>query len=131
MSAVPARLTVLVCDDDAMIREALCEVLSDEADFEVVGAAADTDEAIALAAAHRPAVAVVDLRMPGGGGGRAAREIMLCSPGTRILAFSAHADLDAVDEIRRLGVTDLLLKGVPNTEIVAAVRRLGRSRVTR
>lgn len=74
------RLRVLVCDDDGMIREALSEVLCEEPDFDVVGVAADTDEAIALAALHRPAVAVVDVRMPGGGGARVAREIMRRSP---------------------------------------------------
>ncbi|WP_326595779.1 response regulator [Streptomyces sp. NBC_01803] len=125
------RLRVLVCDDDGMIREALSEVLCEEPDFDVVGVAADTDEAIALAALHRPAVAVVDVRMPGGGGARVAREIMRRSPGTRILTFSAYADLGAIDEMRDLGVTEYLLKGVPNTEIVAAVRRLGRSGVAR
>ncbi|WP_059011150.1 response regulator [Streptomyces specialis] len=128
--ATAPRVTILVCDDDAMIREALCDVLREERDFEVVGAAADADEAIELATQHQPGVAVVDFRMPGGGA-RAAREILLRSPGTRVLTFSAHADFGAVEEMRRAGVTEYLLKGVPNTEIVATVRRLGGSGVTR
>jgi DNA-binding NarL/FixJ family response regulator len=120
-------LTVLVCDDDLMVREALRDVLQAEPDLEVVAVACDTDEAITLAEKHTPAVAVVDLRMPGGGGTRAAQEIGVRSPGTRILVFSAYGDMGAVARLRRLGVTDYLLKGATNTEIVAAVRRLGHS----
>jgi DNA-binding NarL/FixJ family response regulator len=119
------RLSVLVADDDPMIRQALRDVLDAEPDFEVVAVASDADEAIELAGLHAPAVVVLDVRMPGGGGTRAAREIGPRSPGSRILAFSAYADARVIAEMRSIGVTDYLLKGVPNTEIVAAVRRLG------
>ncbi|OKI25032.1 transcriptional regulator [Saccharothrix sp. CB00851] len=109
-----------------MIREALREVLDAEPDFEVVAVARDADEAIALVERHAPAVVVLDLRMPGGGGGRAAREIRLRSPNTGILALSAFADHDAFHEIESAGVGEHLVKGGSNHDIVAAVRRLGR-----
>jgi DNA-binding NarL/FixJ family response regulator len=73
-------------------------------------------------------VAILDIRMPGGGGQRAASGIRLISPGTRILAFSAYDDTTAIAEMRRVGVVDYLLKGVTNTEIVSAVRRVGAGR---
>ncbi|PSL57152.1 response regulator receiver domain-containing protein [Saccharothrix carnea] len=120
------KLSVVISDDDPMIREALREVLDAEPDFEVVAVARDADEAIALVERHAPAVVVLDLRMPGGGGGRAAREIRLRSPNTGILALSAFADHDAVHEIQSAGVGEHLVKGVSNHDIVAAVRRLGR-----
>jgi DNA-binding NarL/FixJ family response regulator len=120
-----SRLRVLVADDDPMVREALREVLDAQPDLEVVGVAKDTDETIELAGLHTPAVLVLDVRMPGGGGPRAAREIGPRSPGTKILAFSAYADAGVMAEMRDIGVTDYLLKGVTNAEIVAAVRRLG------
>jgi DNA-binding NarL/FixJ family response regulator len=122
----PAALRVLISDDDPMIRAALREVLEAEVDLEVVGVAQDADEAISLAERHSPAVAVLDVRMPGGGGSRAAREIFRRSPGTRILAFSAYNDTATIAEMRRAGVTEYVLKGVPNAEIVNAVRRVGR-----
>jgi DNA-binding NarL/FixJ family response regulator len=125
MSAAGARLRVLISDDDPMICDALREVLQAEPDLEVVAVAKDTDEAIALAERHAPAVAVLDVRMPGGGGARAAREIRDRSPDTRIVAFSAYPDRAAIDDMRRAGVSEYLLKGVANAEIVAAVRRLG------
>ncbi|WP_049572518.1 response regulator [Streptomyces sp. SBT349] len=125
MTGGAGRIRVLVCDDDPLIREVLCEVMAEESDFDVVGAARDTDEAIALAARRTPAVAILDLRMPGGGGARAAREILARSPATRILTFSAYGEAGALEELRRAGVSEHLEKGVPNHEIVAAVRRLG------
>lgn len=118
---------VLISDDDPMIREALREVIDAEPDLAVVAVARDVDEAIALAERHAPAVAVLDVRMPGGGGGRAARGIRERSPGTRILAFSAYAGARAVGEMRRAGVTEYLVKGAPNAEIVATIRRLATS----
>jgi DNA-binding NarL/FixJ family response regulator len=118
-------LTVLVCDDDSMVRSALRDVLDAEPDFQVVAVARDTDEAISLAEVHAPAVVVLDIRMPGGGGTRAAEEIGTRSPSSRILAFSAYGDPRAVNHPRQLGVTEYLVKGASNAEIVAAVRRLG------
>ena len=124
MNARPEQLTVLIADDDLMIREVLREVLEVESDLVVVGSAQDADEAITLAEQHTPMVAVLDLRMPGGGGVRAVEEIRQRSPRTRIIAFSAYHDTAAVDAMRQAGVAEYLRKGVPNTEIVDAVRRL-------
>jgi len=116
---------VLIADDDPMIREVLRDVLEYEPDMEVVAVATDAREAVELAEQHAPTVVVLDVRMPQGGGSRAASEILHRAPGTRILAFSAYTDAGAVDEMRRAGVTDYLAKGVRNTELVAAIRRLG------
>jgi DNA-binding NarL/FixJ family response regulator len=121
----PGLVTVLIADDDAMIRMALSEVLEAEADLHVVAAAGDAQEAVLLAAEHAPDVAVLDVRMPGGGGAHAAREIRARSPRTRLLAFSAYDDTGVADELKRLGVREYLIKGVTNAEIVAAVRRAG------
>jgi DNA-binding NarL/FixJ family response regulator len=119
-------LRVLIADDDPLIRDVLRDVLDDEPDMEVVAVASDTREAVELAERHAPAVIVLDVRMPGGGGAHAAKEILQRTPDARILAFSAYTDAGAVDEMRRAGVTDYVAKGVRNTELVAAVRRLGR-----
>ena len=94
------------------------------ADIEVVAVAEDVDETILLAAQHAPTVAIIDVRMPNGGGARAAREIRSQSPGTRIMAFSAYGDNGIVDEMVRAGVSEYLLKGTSNAAIVAAVRRI-------
>jgi DNA-binding NarL/FixJ family response regulator len=124
MNVSSARLTVLIGDDEPMIRDVVREVLEAEPDFDVVAVAGDAEEAIRLAERHRPAVAILDVRMPCGGGIRAAREIRWRSPRTRIMAFSAYGDLAVVEDMRSAGAAEYLLKGVPNADLVAAVRRL-------
>lgn len=119
-----SHVRVLISDDDPMIRAALRDVLESESDIAVVAVAKDADEAIALAERHSPAVAVLDVRMPGGGGPRAAREILQRSPDTRILAFSAYDDISTVAEMTQAGISEYLMKGAPNVEIIAAVRRV-------
>lgn len=116
---------VLISDDDPMIRDALREVLEAQPDLAVVAVTKDADEAIEHTERLRPTVAVLDVRMPGGGGLRAAREIRERSPRTRILVLSACAEVGAEWELSELGVVECLMKGVPNAEIIAAVRRLG------
>lgn len=125
MTADRPMLTVLIADDDPMIRLALSEVLAAEADLLVVAIAEDAEEAVALAAHHTPDVAVLDVRMPGGGGAHAAREIRIRSPRTQLLAFSAYDDTGVANELKRLGVREYLIKGVTNAQIVSAVRRAG------
>jgi DNA-binding NarL/FixJ family response regulator len=124
---VTTQLRVLVADDDPMIRMALSEVLEAEADLHVVAAATDAEEAATLAEQHTPDVAVLDVRMPGGGGTHAAREIRTRSPRTQLLAFSAYDDTSVAAELKRLGVREYLIKGITNAEIVAAVRRAGQA----
>ena len=126
MTAPAPVVTVLVCDDDAMIREALREVLDAQPGVSVIALAGDGAEAAALAWRHAPAVALLDVRMPGGGPG-AAREIRRRSPGTRILAFSAHDDADTVARMREAGASDYLVKGAPNAILIEAIRRLAAS----
>jgi len=123
---VNSAVRVLIADDDLMIRQVLREVLDEEPDITVVAVAEDAEEAIRLAERDRPQVAVLDVRMPGGGGAHAARGILARSPETAILAFSAYADRAAMAGLRAVGVSEYLVKGVPNTVLVEAVRRLGR-----
>jgi CheY-like chemotaxis protein len=80
--------TILIVDDDEGIRDVL-RLLFEHEGYKVVGQAADGLEAIALARSLRPAVAVIDQRMPRMTGEKAAEMIRTLSPDTRIVAFSA------------------------------------------
>lgn len=122
-----SQLRVLVADDDPMLRMALTEVIEAEVDLHVIAAAADAEEAADLAEHHSPDVAVIDVRMPRGGGSHATREIRIRSPRTQVLAFSAYDDSGAAEELKRLGAREFLVKGITNAEIIAAVRRAGAS----
>lgn len=97
------RVSVLVADDDLPIREALAELVGEDERFELVGLAVDADEAIALAARERPRVALLDVKMPAGGGPRAAREIRQRSPSTHVVALSAYDDRATVLEMSAPG----------------------------
>lgn len=120
-----SQLRVLVADDDPMLRMALSEVIEAEMDLHVIAAASDAEEAADLAERHSPDVAVIDVRMPRGGGSHATREIRTRSPRTQVLAFSAYDDSGAAEELKRLGAREFLVKGITNAEIIAAVRRAG------
>src|SRR4051794_41384193 len=104
---------VLIADDDPDVRAVLTTQLAGR--FDVVGAAADTDEAIALATDTRPDIAIVDVQMPGGGGLRATREICEATPETTIVALSADEservvlDAGAVSYVRKGGGADELV----------------------
>ncbi len=114
---------VIVADDDEEVREAAADLLRTEGGFQVAGVASDAEEAIALAVRESPDVALLDVKMPGGGGERAAREIRALCPLTRVLAFSAYEDRATVLEMLRAGAHGYLTKGASADEIVSAIHR--------
>jgi DNA-binding NarL/FixJ family response regulator len=120
-------LTVLIADDQPLMRAALRMTLAGEPDIEVVGEAADGAEAVELAERLRPDVAVMDIRMPNLDGVAATRR--LTSPGdgkpVKVLAITTF-DLDEyVVEALRAGASGFLLKDATPEELVHAVRVIG------
>ncbi len=118
-----ARFGVVVADDDPLTRSLLDEVILSDPSLELVGTAADTNQAIELAALQHPDIAILDVKLSGGGGPRAAREIRARSPETRILAHSAYPDRASVFEMLQAGAESYLIKGSPAPEILAAIHR--------
>ncbi|MBO4204894.1 response regulator [Micromonospora echinofusca] len=116
-------ITVLLADDDALVRGGLRALLSVEADIRVVGEAANGADAVREAAALRPDVVVMDLRMPVRDGTSATREITSwASPRPRVLALTTF-DLDEiVDGALTAGVDGFLLKRATPEEVVAGIR---------
>jgi EAL domain-containing protein (putative c-di-GMP-specific phosphodiesterase class I)/CheY-like chemotaxis protein len=113
----------LIADDEPRLRGALADLIGSEESMRLVGSAGDADEAIAMAEAIRPDVAIVDVKMPAGGGPRAARGIMEASPDTRVIALSAHEDRQTVLEMLRAGAVSYLVKGTTPDEIVRSIGR--------
>ncbi len=117
------RITVLIAEDESAVRDALSDLVSSDPEMVVVGTAGDADEAIAVAAREHPDVALVDVKMPAGGGPRAAREIRKESPGTHVVALSAYEDRRTVLEMLRAGVVGYVVKGTSAEEILYTIRR--------
>lgn len=129
--ATAARLRVVVADDSVLLREGIVRLLED-ADFEVVGQAGDAEDLVRKVAAHRPDVAIVDIRMPPtqtDDGLQAALEIRRRLPGTGVLVLSQYVEegyaLDLVaDSAERTGY--LLKDRVADVDrFLDAVRRVG------
>ena len=124
------RVRVLIADDEPAIREALAALFAQEPSVDLVGVAADADEAARLAATDRPDVALIDVSMPAGGGPRAAREIARSSPRTRVIALSAFEDRSTVLEMLRAGAVGYLVKGTDAEDIVASIHRVANGRAS-
>ncbi len=110
---------VLVADDDELIRSALAELIMARDEMELVATAVDADSAIEMAARLRPDVVLLDYRMPGGGGVRAAEEIRRLSPETAILCLSAYGDPATASKMLSAGATAFLVKGTSTVEEIA------------
>jgi EAL domain-containing protein (putative c-di-GMP-specific phosphodiesterase class I)/DNA-binding NarL/FixJ family response regulator len=114
---------VLIAEDDTAVREALSAVIDGEPSLELAAAVADGEAAIEAAARVQPNVAVLDVRMPRGGGAHAARGIAECSPGTRVVALSASEDRAAVLEMLEAGAVGYLVKGSSIGGIVESIEQ--------
>jgi signal transduction histidine kinase len=117
------RIRVMIAEDEIAVRDALGDLIDADPDMDLVGAAKDATEAIEVALRERPDVALVDVKMPGGGGAHAAREIRKGSPETRVVALSAYEDRRTVLEMLRAGVVGYVVKGTSADEILYAIRR--------
>ena len=122
LGADPIR--VLIADDEPALRIALADLLAHEDHVMLIGTAGDADEAIQIAHDQRPDVALVDVKMPAGGGPRAAREITRLSPDTRVIALSAFEDRPTVLEMLRAGAVGYLVKGTAGEEILDSIEKV-------
>lgn len=112
---------VLVVDDQALVREGLMTLLAAAPDIEPVGSAADGEEAVALVSRHRPAVVLMDLRMPKLDGVEATRRILASWPDTEVVVLTTHADEASILDALRAGARGYLTKDAGIAEISRAV----------
>ena len=123
MSASPIR--VLIAEEDDVARDVLATLVRSEPSLELADAVSDAAEAILVSMREKPAVAVLDVRIPGGGAS-AARGIKRCSPQTRILALSVQDDRETVLEMLEAGADGYLVKGSSADIIVTSIERASR-----
>lgn len=117
-------IRVLVVDDHAMFREALRALFELHADIDVVAEAGDVAEAVERAAAARPDVVLLDVRLPDGSGAAACRDIRDQLPDAAVLMLTAYSDGDAVLAAIEGGAAGYMLKHADGTELAQAIRRV-------
>jgi two-component system, NarL family, response regulator LiaR len=115
-------IRVLVADDHAVVRQGLRTYLELQEDIDVVGEAADGDEAVAAAGTLAPDVVLLDLVMPGAGGLPALGALQAAAPGARVLVLTSFGDDERVFAALRAGAAGFLLKDVEPAELVRAIR---------
>ncbi|MFR9726976.1 response regulator [Streptomyces sp. MS19] len=115
-------LRVLLADDEHLIRGALAALLALEDDLEVVAEAAEGDEALAMARAHTPDVAVVDLNMPVRDGLSVAAELRTLLPGCAVLIVTSHGRPAALRQALAAGVRGFLPKTVSAQRLAEIIR---------
>ena len=119
-------ISVLIVDDHPVVRDGLRSMFSADGRFEVVGEAGDGKAAVTEALALRPDVVLLDLRMPGGDGVSAIRELSRRQVPTRVLVLTTYdTDQDVLMAIEA-GATGYLLKDTPREELFRAVEAASR-----
>jgi DNA-binding NarL/FixJ family response regulator len=113
---------VLICDDQTVVREGLAAILSTDDEIEVVGLARNGEEALALAAADRPDVVLMDLNMPVMNGIQTTQRLRLLHPTVRVLVLTTYADDAWVMDAIRAGAAGYLLKDTRRDDLVAAIK---------
>lgn len=121
MTASASNISVLVVDDQQLVRAGFRVILDLEPDFTVVGEAGDGHEAITLATRLQPTVVLMDVRMPGMDGLNAARAIV-ADTASRVLMLTTFDSDEYVYAALRAGASGFLLKDAPSQHLVTAVR---------
>jgi DNA-binding NarL/FixJ family response regulator len=121
MTAEGRRIRVLAADDQRVVREGLAMLLSLLPDVEVVGTAADGEEAVRLATATQPDVVLMDLRMPHLDGAAATRLLRERCPDVRVIVLTTYADDRSVIDALRAGARGYLTKDAGAEEIRRAL----------
>ncbi|CAN5535182.1 MAG: response regulator transcription factor [Actinomycetota bacterium] len=126
----PEKITVLLVDDHAMVRQGVRAFLDTQPDISVVAEAASGEEAIKMAAEHAPDVALMDLIMPGMDGVEATRLLTAKSPRTSVIVLTSYHDDEHVFPAIRAGALSYVLKEIGPSELAEAVRKAANGEAT-
>lgn len=123
----PSAIRLLICEDQTLMREGLKTILELDGGtppFEIVGEAANGEEAVRQAKTLAPDVVLMDIRMPKQNGVQATAAITTSLPATRVIILTTFDNEDYVFEAIKAGAMGYLLKDTPATELAATIRRV-------
>ena len=119
-------IKVLIVDDHPLVRRGLTSLLSGATGIEVVGAAADGEEAVTRVVEAHPDVVLMDISMPGISGMEAARRVLEAVPETRVVMLTSFSQRDVVVESFDAGAIGYLLKDAEPAELINGIKAAAR-----
>src|SRR5579884_478003 len=119
-------LRILLVDDHEVVRLGLKALLSRHPSFEVVGEAANADEALRKTLALKPDVVVMDIRLPGESGIQATRAIVQERPQTKVIILTSYAEDELLLEAIEAGASGYVLKQIGSNDLVRALEAVAR-----
>lgn len=122
-------LRVLIADDHTIVRSGIKLLLEAESDIDVVGESLDGEQALAMIEALKPDVVLMDIAMPGMDGLEATRRIKASWPDIKILVLTMHRSTEYFFEMLKAGAHGYILKGAETSDLINAVRVVGRGEV--
>lgn len=120
------KISVLLVDDHAVVRQGLRSLLCHEPDMEVVGEAENGRQAVQMASQLKPDVVVMDIAMPQLNGVEATRQIMAQPTPSKVLILSSYADDEYIHQLSEMGASGYLVKQAPAEDLIRAVREISR-----
>ena len=125
-----APISVLLVDDESMVRRILKQFLTTQPDMELVGEAATGYEAVAAAERLQPDIVIMDIRMPGLDGIAAAREITSKHPQVKIIGLSEYAYGYNTDAMEKAGAVGVYQKSMALEQLYPAIKKVSASHLT-
>jgi DNA-binding NarL/FixJ family response regulator len=116
------KIKIMLVEDHVLVREGTREMLDQEEGLHVVAEAGDGEQAVQLAAEHRPDIIIMDIAMPKLSGIEATRQIKAANPATSILVLTAYDDDQYVFAFLEAGAAGYLLKDVSTSDLIQAIR---------
>ena len=118
------KISILLVDDHAAIRQGLRALLELEPDFKVIGEAENGRRAVKLVRRDLPDIVVIDLAMPVLAGLEAVRKILTQAPQTKVLVLTSYGDDFCVDHLRQAGAVGFLIKQTAVNDLLSAIREV-------
>ncbi len=122
-----ASVRIFIVDDSGPWRRAICSMLQEYKDMEVICEGSDGLQAVEKSAALQPDVVLLDIGLPNLNGLEAARQIRKVSPHSRIIFVTSHNDPDLVDEALRIGASGFVIKADAASDLLSALSAVMRN----